>query len=518
MPQRGASEAFAINTTELVSVVGTSASTNTSVIDARANTQGGTAVGNAAKEATCMSGIRTRKPMLGLAGRSTGPPNPVVPQATTNHEFAGSLPTPINVNRLEIALADYPNRVFVSNLLQTFRLGANIGFFGRRSPRFARNLPTALAQPDIVKANLDKEVSLGRVAGPFSAPPFPNFQVSPIGLVPKKYSDKFRTIFHLSFPKSGVTSINYSVSKEDFSLNYITIDTAIKGILANGRGCFLAKTDVDSAFRLIPLRPQGKFYYDKVLPFGLRSAPFLFDQLSEAVEWLLLNHCGISFVCHILDDFLVIEPPSPIAPHNSACQQSLSSMLLTFRNLGIPIAPHKTQGPSTTLEFMGIVLDSDRMEARLPPDKVQRLTSCFTEFKGRRSCTLKELQSLIGSLNFACKVIPPGRPFLQRMIQLTRNVSLPHHRIKLSQGFFKDLRMWEDFICNWNGAGFFMSSHWVTSDVLSLYTDASGSLGFGGIFQTHWSQGSWEPHQKLGQPGISIAWQELFAFVVACHL
>ena len=103
-----------------------------------------------------------------------------------------------------------------------------------------------------------------------------------------------------------------------------------------------------------------------------------------------------------------------------------------------------------------IVLDSDRMEARLPPDKVQRLTSCFTEFKGRRSCTLKELQSLIGSLNFACKVIPPGRPFLQRMIQLTRNVSLPHHRIKLSKGFFKDLRMWEDFICNWNGAGLFL--------------------------------------------------------------
>ena len=262
-----------------------------------------------------------------------------------------------------------------------------------------------------------------------------------------------------------MSSINYSISKEDFSLNYITIDTAIEGILANGRGCFLAKTDVDSAFRLIPLRPrdyelfgmqwEGKFYYDKVLPFGLRSALFLFNQLSEAVEWLLLNHCSISFVCHILDDFLVIEPPSPIAPHNLACQQNLSSMLLTFRNLGIPVAPHKTQGPSTTLEFMGIVLDSDRMEARLLPDKVQRLTSCFTECKGRRSYTLKELQSLIGSLNFACKVIPPVRPFLQRMVQLTRNVSLPHHRIKLSQGFFKDLRMWEDFICNWNEAGFF---------------------------------------------------------------
>lgn len=105
----------------------------------------------------------------------------------------------------------------IAKLLQTFRLGANIGFFGRCSPRFSRNLPTALAQPDIVKANLDKEVSLGRVAGPFSTLPFPNFQVSTMGLVPKRYSDKFRTIFHLSFPKSGVTSINYSISKKDFS-------------------------------------------------------------------------------------------------------------------------------------------------------------------------------------------------------------------------------------------------------------------------------------------------------------
>ena len=85
---------------------------------------------------------------------------------------------------------------------------------------------------------------------------------------------------------------------------------------------------------------EGKFYYDKVLPFGLKSAPFLFNQLSKAVEWLLLDHCGMSFVCHILDDFLVIEPQSPIAPQNVACQQSLSSMLPTFKNLGIPIAPH----------------------------------------------------------------------------------------------------------------------------------------------------------------------------------
>ena len=125
--------------------------------------------------------------------------------------------------------------------------------------------------------------------------------MSPIGLVPKKHSTKFRTIFHLSFPKSGVTSINYSISKEDHSLQYITIDNAIQRILCHGRGCFVAKTDIESAFRLIPLKPSdyelsgifwdGNYYYDKVLPFGLRSAPFLFNMLLDAVEWILLNKC-----------------------------------------------------------------------------------------------------------------------------------------------------------------------------------------------------------------------------------
>ena len=193
-------------------------------------------------------------------------------------------------------------------------------------------------------------------------------------------------------------------------------------------------------------------------------------------------------------------------------------MLSTFQDLNIPVAPGKTQGPSTSLEFMGITLDSERMEARLPRDKVDRITVMLSEFKNKKSCTLKELQSLIGTLNFACRVIPPGRPFLQRMIALTHNISKPHHHIKLSAGFYKDLHMWQKFISGWNGAAFFLSSTWIDSDTLSLYTDASGAIGFGGIFRSKWFQGRWQTHQQLGTTGISIAWQELFALVVACHL
>ena len=137
---------------------------------------------------------------------------------------------------------------------------------------------------------------LGRVAGPFAEPPFPNLQVSRLGIVPKKHSEKFRTIFHLSYPKSGV-SINSCIDKEGFSLNYATIDNAIQSIQSLGRGIFMCKMDVESAFRLFPVHPgdydllgmhwDDSYYFDKVLPFGLRSAPFLFNQLSESIERIL---------------------------------------------------------------------------------------------------------------------------------------------------------------------------------------------------------------------------------------
>ena len=45
------------------------------------------------------------------------------------------------------------------------------------------------------------------------------------------------------------------------------------------------------------------YFFNMVLPFGLRSAPFLFDEFSSALEWIIRNKLNISKVIHILDDF-----------------------------------------------------------------------------------------------------------------------------------------------------------------------------------------------------------------------
>ena len=171
-------------------------------------------------------------------GRESHPPSTKAPAAEKS-SFGGVV-TPINVETLYQALSNHPDKEFVNKLCSELREGARIGYSGPRCPRFSNNLPTAYLNPEVVTANLNDEVSKGRTMGPFSTPPFQNFQVSPIGLVSKEHSDKFRTIFHLSYPKSGTSSINYFIVKDDFSLQYITIDNAIAAIQNFGQVCYIS--------------------------------------------------------------------------------------------------------------------------------------------------------------------------------------------------------------------------------------------------------------------------------------
>jgi len=102
--------------------------------------------------------------------------------------------------------------------------------------------------------NLQKEVTLGRVAGPYPSPPLPKFQCHPVGVIPKKYSPEWRTIYHLSFPHG--TSINDHIPKDPYSLSYVRIDDALRILQSLGRAAFMTKTDLESAFCLIPIYPD----------------------------------------------------------------------------------------------------------------------------------------------------------------------------------------------------------------------------------------------------------------------
>ena len=303
--------------------------------------------------------------------------------------------SPIDIDILASELSRHPNPNFVRSLLNALKEGVRIGYTGPQRTRVSRNLISAFQHREVVSSNLVKEVSLGRVVGPFSSFPLPNFQCHPVGVVPKKHSSEWRTIYHLSLPEGD--SITDHIHKDKYSLQYVRVDDAIRILQRLGKGAFMAKTDLKSAFRLIPIHPddwnllgvhwQSKFYVDLYLPFGLRSAPYLFNQLSEAFEWILKNNYGLKHVLHILDDFFIAES------NKLDCLTSFSTLLKVFMSLKAPVVASKTLGPSRVLEFMGIELDSVRMEACLPRDKLSRISAMLDSFQTRRSIRLQSLMA-----------------------------------------------------------------------------------------------------------------------------
>jgi len=110
-------------------------------------------------------------------------------------------------------------------------------------------------------------------------------------------------------------------------------------MLQSGRDTMLAKVDIKSAFRLLPVHPadryllgmkwRGSIYID---PFGLCSAPKLFNILANLLAWISQT-VGVSYLIHYLDDYLTTGPP-----HSTSCQRNVDTFVALCAELGVPLA------------------------------------------------------------------------------------------------------------------------------------------------------------------------------------
>ena len=266
-----------------------------------------------------------------------------------------------------------------------------------------------------------EEVDRGNILGPFSSQSAEGYHINRIGVIPKRHQPgKWRLITDLSFPE-GV-SVNDSIDPTRCSLSYISVDNVANRAISLSRGSLIAKIDIKSAYRLVPVWPphrqwlgmkwKNQIYIDAMLPFGLRSAPKIFNALADALEWCVASR-GVVNIFHYLDDFAVVGPPD-----SESCHQDLITLKQVCTELGIPLAIDKEEGPSTTIVLLGIIIDTVKQELRLPADKLMRLQGILIEWEKRKSCTRKELESFIGVLQHACRVIKPGRSFLRQAIAL----------------------------------------------------------------------------------------------------
>ena len=429
-----------------------------------------------------------------------------------------SVQTPLRVEAWRAALRDHPDRALAHYLVSGLQQGFRIGFNYSSKLRSATvNMGSASQHPKVISSYLEKELQLGRMLGPFpshvSGPPL---HFNRIGVVPKGYNTgKWRLITDLSYPSSG--SVNDGIDPSLCSLTYSSVDQVADMVVTLGQGALMAKIDIESAYRLIPVHPQdrplqamrwnGKIFVDPMLPFGLRSAPKIFNAVADALHWCLQRE-GIQHILHYLDDFILVTPPD--SPEGDQAVATLNRLCAT---LGVPLAEHKRDGPTTCLVFLGIEIDTVAMVLRLPNDKLQRLKEHLQNWGDREFCARKELQSLIGLLNHACKVVRSGRAFLRRMIDtLHGRVRDPHsgNTVRLSMGFRSDLAWWCMFVSRWNGVSFLPTP--IHLPAVEMASDASGSWGCGAWHQNMWFQLPWDS-RSLPLP-ISV--KELIPIILGC--
>ena len=139
----------------------------------------------------------------------------------------------------------------------------------------------------------------------------------------------------------------------------------------------MVKIDLQNAYRIVPVHPdnigllgvqwQGQVLVDTVLPFGLRSAPKIFTALADGLMWAMQKE-NVPNVIHYLDNFLFVG-----APESPQCALSLCKTLDVCAQLGVPVAPHKIEGPSTKLTFLGI--------QRRPCSGCQRISCLSSSWK-----------------------------------------------------------------------------------------------------------------------------------------
>ena len=115
----------------------------------------------------------------------------------------------------------------------------------------------------------------------------------------------------------------------------------------------MAKVDSKAAFRMVPVRRT-------CLSFGCRSSLFLFNKFAEALQWIITENYYIQAI-HYLDDYFMVGPPD-----SPACSLAKEKTLFLCQSLGIPVAMEKVEGPASTITFLGIEIDSQLQELRLP--------------------------------------------------------------------------------------------------------------------------------------------------------
>ena len=385
-------------------------------------------------------------------------------------------------------------------------------------------------------------------AGPFKRIPYEFYVQSPVGLVPKHQAEddhqgepktnpdeivwsteNTRLIFHLSWPKNS--SVNFFTPKEKYTVKYRDLDDAIHSCLETGPNCYLAKLDMKSAFRNLPVRKEDwmllvmmarhpktnekLFFMDKCVPFGHSISCCHFQRFFNAVEWIL-RHRTNKKANNYMNNFLLV------ALFEMACNNLVEVFLQVCTEIRFPVALDKTFWATQTTVFLGMLLNTRNQTISVPLDKREKAVKMLEKLFRSRKITHFNLQQLTSLLNYIARAVVPARAFTHRYYAKMKGVLKPHHHIRVDGEMKLDAQVWLTFLQDQSAVCCPFSdfkANTVSAMELKFASDASRNpeLGYRAIFKNVWISGLWEPG-FVEQCNPSIEYLELYALTVAIFL
>lgn len=378
-------------------------------------------------------------------------------------------------------------------VLEFLKYGFPIGFEGDRLSNIqgdlkqnCKNHKGAEDFPDDINKYIKKEASHNAIIGPFRENPFEDeLLVAPLNSVPKSTPGERRVILDLSFSKNG-NAVNDSVPKDyylgdEVSLKFPKVDDFVALIKSKGRGCLLYKLDLRRAYRQISICPSDyslvayswkkHIFCDAVLPMGLRSSAFICQRVTSAFAYMMLM---IGFaVLNYLDDFAGAERG----------QQAMVAFLMLrelLKRSGIEEALDKACPPSEVMIFLGILFNTITMTVEITPDRLIEIKNLVERWLGKERASLREIQGLLGKLNFVCCCVHPSRVFVNRILNWLRCCYGHKQReYDVPEEVKKDLLWWSKFMPVYNGISMMDYGEWYEAD--SVFSSDACLTGCGGI-------------------------------------
>ena len=365
----------------------------------------------------------------------------------------------LNICLWEKVLSEYWDK----QLLELLRFGFPLDFNRQSTLKSdGRNHASATEHPADVLAYIQEETNHKAILGPFHTDPIPNIHFSPFMTREKPNSDTRRVILDLSWPKGN--SVNAGIDKNsylgsEFALTFPTVDNIADELKRIGPGSNIFKIDISRAFRHIKLDPadydllglkwdrQGRdvTFLDTCLPFGTTHGSQIFQRVSDAVCYVMRQQ-GFRII-NYCDDYVGVATPD-------VARNAYAFLYKLLQDLGFNISAKKLVPPSTQATCLGVRFDSIAGTISIPPDKLDQILRNVTEWRGRKKCTKRQLQSLLGQLLYIHKCVKPFRAFLNRMLDLLRQ-NYDANSIQLTQDFIRDLRWFSKFLETYNGVSLY---------------------------------------------------------------